>query len=171
MLDNPQFGICGPPQKRQLLKDMTNSTAFGGYSCTATGQANSTSFKWLRSLIFTFAFQQLVWGPALIALWSVLAPRFVLFFIGDHHMRRSAAHVEPDLADDYAQTEQEVEAYRLRLGGGVRGGVDAAHVPLASATGAPVRAGDLSAALDSCTVPRPVTAAPTAVAAHKIATL
>ena len=140
-----QFGICGPPQKRKILDEMTNSTSFGGYSCAATGQANSTSFKWMRSLLFTFAFQQFLWGPWLIAVWSVLAPRIVLFFVGNHHVKNSTAHVLQDLKHD--RVEQKREELRVRLKGGLRGNTNV-HVALAGVEGPPVLAGDLGAALD-----------------------
>ena len=102
-----QFGICGPPQKRKVMDEMSDAPGFGGYSCAATGQASSTSFVWLRSLMITFAFQQVVFGPFWIALMSVLAPRFALFFIGNHHVKCSTAHVVEDLRHERMVQERE----------------------------------------------------------------
>ena len=142
------FGICGPPEKREVLAE-AKAGGYGGYSCAATGQANSTSFAWLKSLIITFALQQFLFGPLLIAMTAVLAPRIVLAALGNSHVKRASAHVVEDIRAEKMRMQR--EQLRGRLRGGLRD-PDKAPVPMFGLD-EPMSAAELDAALNGIMEP------------------
>jgi len=142
------FGICGPPEKRKVLAE-AKAGGYGGYSCAATGQANSTSFAWLKSLIITFALQQFLFGPLLIAVTAVLAPRIILSVLGNSHVKRASAHVVEDIRAGKMRMQR--EQLRGRLRGGLRD-PDKAPVPMFGLD-KPMSAAELGAALNGIMEP------------------
>jgi hypothetical protein len=118
------FGICGPPQKRSALEmARVGSPSVGGYTCAASGQAEKTSFLWMKSVIITFVLQNFVVGP-LVVVWSAfLYPSIAIKIVGKNRLIYATymSDIPLEKEEEHAAHVEHIHSERVRLGGEARG--------------------------------------------------